>query len=205
MSGPHRGISATTTSTLLLEALKDRQNDDAWRELDTRYRPILLAFAVRLGLSEADAADVAQDTMMTVLKDYAAGRYDRGRGRLRAWLLSILRFRIADARRARARAKEARGESAFLDLPAEGELEKTWDEEVRRSIVERSLAVLRSSRMNENTVRAFEMVALQGLTPAQAAQALGLTLNDVYVAKNRAIEKLRAIREELERAYENDG
>jgi hypothetical protein len=50
-----------TTSNALLQALFDTHNGATWRLFDARYRPILLRFARRLGLSTDDAADVAQD------------------------------------------------------------------------------------------------------------------------------------------------
>jgi len=45
-------ITSTQTTTKLLEELKDEANADAWNEFDTRYRPILIGFARRLGLGE---------------------------------------------------------------------------------------------------------------------------------------------------------
>jgi len=72
----------TTTTTALLDGLHDPANEEVWREFDTRYRPIILGFAVKLGLSDEDAADVAQDTLARFVQEYRAGRYDRTRGRL---------------------------------------------------------------------------------------------------------------------------
>lgn len=193
-----------TTTTLLLEALMDRRNNDAWREFDARYRPVIIAFARKFGFSDEDAADVAQETLASFLKDYTAGKYDRGKGRLRTWIISIAKFRMADARRAKARTHETRGDSALFDLPSDDVLERHWEEEVKQTILRRSLDELRKSRMNPRTIRAFQIVALEGRPAADAAAELGMTLNDVYVAKNRAIEKLQTIREQLVQIYETE-
>ncbi len=197
-------ISPNTTTSQLLEELYDRRNQDAWRECDARYRPIIIAFARKLGLDEADAADVAQETMTQFLGAYQSGQYDRTRGRLRSWIISIAKFRVADVKRSKARRRQVRGESAFEESPPDdATLEALWDEEVRQAVVRRSLEELRNnSRMDPKTIRAFEMVTLEQRTAADAAAELGLTTNDVYVAKNRAIERLRKIRDMLGAAYE---
>ena len=71
---------ASRTTTALLNNLHDEHNDAAWREFDDRYRPILLGFSRRLGLPDADAVDVAQETMIQFIKEYREGKYDRERG-----------------------------------------------------------------------------------------------------------------------------
>lgn len=192
-----------TTTSQLLEALYDRGNQDAWRTCDARYRPIIVALARKLGLDDADAADVAQETMTRFLTEYQAGKYDRSRGRLGSWICGIARFRVADLRRSQARRRQQRGESAIVNLPADADLEKMWDEEVRHAVIARSLDILRNeSRMNPRTIRAFEMVTFQQKPAAEVAAELGMTANDVYVAKNRAVERLRQIRDTLAAAYE---
>ena len=65
------------TTTALLEGLFDSDNELAWSHFDARYRPIVIAFARKLGLSESDAGDVAQETILQFLKEYKEGKYDR--------------------------------------------------------------------------------------------------------------------------------
>ena len=80
-----------TTTTQLLNDLRDTANRQAWGLFDERYRPIIHAVAIRLGLRPEDAADVAQQTIADFIKDYQRGQYDRGKGRLRDWLKGIAR------------------------------------------------------------------------------------------------------------------
>lgn len=192
-----------TTTSQLLEGLFDRTNDDAWRECDARYRPIIISFARKLGLSEEDAADVAQETLTKFLSEYQAGKYDRTRGRLGSWIVGIAKYRIADLKRSRMRRREQRGGSAIADLPDDDSLEALWEAEVRRAILNRSVSGLRKeTRMNPRTIRAFEMIALEQKSAPEVAKELGMSVNDVYVAKNRTIERLRKIRDVLSAAYE---
>src|SRR5262249_475580 len=86
----------TTTTTLLLESLKDPGNQSVWREFDGRYRSIIIGFARNLGLNEEDAHEVAQQTLTEFVRDFSNGKYKRDRGRLRSWIIGIAQHRIAD-------------------------------------------------------------------------------------------------------------
>ena len=196
---------ASRTTTALLNNLHDSDNEAAWREFDDRYRPILIGFARRLGMGEADAVDVAQETMVQFIKEYREGKYDRDRGRLRSWLLGIARYRVAGVYRKRATSRINRGESAITDMPRDEEFEEAWDTERRMTILRAALVQLRSTtKIADKTVRAFEMVALQQQPTAEVATELDMTENDVYLAKSRVASKLRELVAALEKVYDED-
>ena len=81
----------TRTATAMLEDLRDPGNQTVWQEFDTRYRPILIGFARKLGLSNEDSADAAQDALIQFVRSYRAGKYERQRGRLSSWVIGIAR------------------------------------------------------------------------------------------------------------------
>jgi len=187
------------TTTELLAGLHDRENRVAWEEFDRRYRPILIAFLRRMGLDEADSADVAQETLSCFIKDYRENKYDRSQGRLRTWLIGIARFRLADLRRADGRRREVRGESAMAALPAEPEAEAIWDAEQRRHIFDLAIRELRDSgRFVDRTIDAFERVVLRAEPVSEVAAELGMTAQEIYNAKNRVVERLREIMQRFE-------
>jgi RNA polymerase sigma-70 factor (ECF subfamily) len=195
---------ATQTSTLLLEGLRDSGNAPAWAEFDARYRPIVLGVARRLGLGEADAADAAQEAMVRFLREYRAGKYERGRGRLRHWLMAMARSCIGDARRRADRARGARGESALGGL-TDPEVDGLWSEELRATVLRRAGDLLRrDTDLGSKTIEAFEMLAMEGHTPAAVAGACGMSVDSVYKARARCLERLRDAAEKLSAAYEAD-
>ncbi|MAT80548.1 MAG: hypothetical protein CMJ29_02750 [Phycisphaerae bacterium] len=196
---------ASRTTTALLNNLHEADNEAAWREFDERYRPILIGFSRRLGLPEADAVDVAQETMVQFIKEYREGKYDRERGRLRSWLLGIARFRVAGIYRKRATSRVSRGESAIVDMPRENEFEEAWDTERRMTILRKALDELKNkTKIADKTVRAFEMVALQQRSVVDVAAELEISENDVYLAKSRVASKLKEIVASLESLYDED-
>jgi RNA polymerase sigma factor (sigma-70 family) len=60
----------------------------AWRELESRYGPLLIHTALGVGLSHTDATDVAQ---LTWLRLWLRGHTIRNPSCLRAWLVSTAR------------------------------------------------------------------------------------------------------------------
>ena len=195
-------IDATRTTTDLLHGLAGEKQSASWEEFDRRYRPILVNIARRMGVRDEEAADVAQDTLMRFLVAYRDGKYDRDRGRLRAWLIGIARYRIMEARRATAKEAGYRGESVVMSLQDESELADAWDIEQRNHMLRIAFDRLRTTtRMSETTIRAFEMLTHQQMPAPDVAEALGIEVQDVYVAKSRCLKKIREIIDELEQSY----
>lgn len=54
------------------------------------------------------------------------------------------------------------------------------------------------------TLRAFELVAVRGLSHEAAAQECGMSAGQIRIAKHRLTEQLRAIVERLTLAYQTD-
>lgn len=177
-----------------------------WIEFDARYRPIVEAIARRMGLDASDASDVAQETMLQFLKEYQAGRYDRDRARLRAWLVALARTRVAAVYRARARRRIDRGESAVVQLPDEAEMTIMWDAERRTVILREAIRELRSAtKLKEHTIQAFELLTMQSMPPAAVAEQLEISVDEVYLAKSRVAKRLREIIAKIESAFDESG
>jgi RNA polymerase sigma factor (sigma-70 family) len=192
----------TTTSTILLDGLRDPSNQSIWREFDERYRPVIEAFARKLGLSPDDAADAAQETLAEFVRDYRAGKFDRSRGRLRSWIFGIARHRIADQQRAKARRREWRGESAIADMPADDQLAQIWEGEARAAMLRQAMRELYANpKLDPRTIRAFEQVAFEQKTAAEVAGEVGMSVEQVYVAKSRTLRRLLGIMTELEEIW----
>ncbi|MEM8835867.1 MAG: sigma-70 family RNA polymerase sigma factor [Planctomycetota bacterium] len=192
----------TKTTTLLLQRLGDAQNTAEWSEFDARYRPVLVGVGMHMGLRRDDAEEVAQETLAQFARDYLDGRYNRERGRLRAWLIGICRHRVLDAHRRLARHRANRSDSALMNIADVHTLTKAWEEEERRVIFKRAMEVLcESERIAQSTIRTFEMVALEGLSAAAVAETNGLTVAEVYRVKHRVARRLREIVAQLTDAH----
>lgn len=195
----------TTTTTLLLQRLCDARNKAEWDEFDARYRPILVGVGMHMGLGPDEAEEVAQESLAQFARDYLEGRYNRERGRLRAWLIGICRHRVLDAHRRLARYGAFRGESALVNLADVQTVTKAWEEQERRIVLERAMDELHGSeRIARGTIRTFELVALEAVPAITVAETMGITVAEVYRVKHRVTRRLREIVAQLTDAYRAD-
>ncbi|MDZ4828586.1 MAG: sigma-70 family RNA polymerase sigma factor [Phycisphaerae bacterium] len=191
-----------TTTTALLAVLVHEGDDVAWTEFVRRYQPILVAVGLRLGLREPDAVDITQQTLLEFVRDLRRGAYDRSRGRLRNWLLTIANHRVRDHQRALARQDGVPRVPAAPSMIESERLEQVWESEERRALLAEAMLRLRGqTSLDERTIRAFELTALRGVPPETVAQECAMSVAQVYVARNRAATRLREIVGELEAVY----
>jgi RNA polymerase sigma-70 factor, ECF subfamily len=192
-----------TTTTALLDGLRGPTADPIWSAFDARYRPIIAGFVARLGLRPVEVAEVSQQTLADFVADVRAGRYERGKGRLRSWIIRIAQNRAMDVHRDHARRRVERGESGIVDIPAPAEAEEAWETERRRAILDQALLHLREgTRGSDRTLRAFELFALQQVPAETVAQQCEMTVHEVYVAKTRVTGRLRQIVASVTEAYD---
>ncbi len=193
--------STLVTTTLLLERLRDARDEQAWNAFDARFRGLVLAAALGLGLTRADADDAAQETMFQAYRDYQSGKYDRSRGRLSSWLIAIAHHRIIDIQRRRQRA--ARAQPLQEELPlSEAQVVDAFDRALERLVFEGAWARVKDrTRPRDQALRAFELTAMRGVPIREAAEQCSLSIDQVYVARNRIAARLREEADKIDKAY----
>lgn len=188
------------TSTTLLQGLEDPRNGRAWRRFYARYTPMLLSFAKRVGLSDADAQDVVAETLTTFIAAYRAGQYRRERGRLKSWLGGIAQNKIHKhhARRVHASlAGDALGRSGRPAEPvAPDALREAYEREWALERLNLALENLRRES-DPNTYQAFDLYALKDWPVAKVAAFLKTTPNAIYISKSRMLKRLRIIMQQI--------
>lgn len=191
---PWTTVMVTATSTSLLLALKDQDNDGVWTRFCERYQPLLLSFARKLGLSEHEAEDAAQDTLLAFAKSYESGAFDPERGKLRKWLLGIAAHKIRDIQRRRGRefVPEDDGEKTGLlnGLPDDRTMSEIWEAEWERGVLRSCLDEVRR-HVEPSTLQAFELFVLQEWPAERVAGQLGISTNAVFKAKRRVLSRMR--------------
>ncbi|UYV12352.1 MAG: hypothetical protein NCW75_13755 [Phycisphaera sp.] len=167
----------------------------------------MTAFAHRLGFAGDDAAEMAQQTLAEFARAYAQGRYQRGRGRLSSWLIGIASNVGSGLRRRAARGPANTGDELLDDAWADQRLlQDAWDRERERAIVIEAMSILRdTSRVQADTLRAFELFAIRGVPAEEVAAQCSISVDAVYVVKNRLTGRLREIVQELTVAYDENG
>jgi RNA polymerase sigma-70 factor (ECF subfamily) len=182
------------TSRSLLEHLADAPTDDDWRRLDDLYRPLLRAWVARARVAASDVDDLVQDVLFVVVREIADFEW-RGRGAFRAWLRTILAHRVRDYFRGQKYRPTATGDSDFLRRLDELEspdsaLSRLWDREHDEHVAA-SLMNRVQGDFEPATWQAFRRHVLEGEPAAPVAEALGLSLNSVLLAKSQVLKRLR--------------
>lgn len=148
-------------------------------ELVADHGPILYRLAYRLVGNRSEAEDAVQETFRSVWKSRA--KFDPTRG-TRAWLTTILRRRVADFYRRRARPHLAIGDgdleisSPEVDPTAEG-----FTDEMQQAL----------GRLPPEWRETLLLVVVAELTHQEAADALGVPLGTVLSRVSRARGRMR--------------
>ncbi len=181
-----------TRSTLLCR-LKDRADTGAWETFGALYRPLILSYARSRGLSESDAEDVAQQCTQAVLEKI--GEYQH-LGSFKAWLRAIANHKVVDKHRAGQH--EVHAGTGFWGGHAvdEPDASDSWDRQWAHAHIAYCAQRARAT-VNDSTYEAFEACVVRGLRPADVAASLNISVNQVYVAKHRVLERIRELLREL--------
>jgi RNA polymerase sigma-70 factor (ECF subfamily) len=190
-----------TTSTVL-QRLCNYDDRETWERLALRFHCPIVRFARNLGLSQADAEDVGQETLLAFAESFRRGGYDRSKGRLGRWLFGIAYRQALNFQRKAGRGgvqiRRTNGDTTFWnEIPDEPAATASWEREWERSVIE--LCVDRARQEVEpTTFRAFELVVSEGHSPPDAARLLQIPVKTVYNAKHRVLKRIRDLRDELE-------
>ncbi len=93
------GLVATRRS--LVDRLVDWDDRKHWQEFFDTYWKLIYSAARKSGLTDAEAQEVVQETVITVAKKIDKLKYDPAIGSFKGWLLQITRWRIVDQFRKR--------------------------------------------------------------------------------------------------------
>lgn len=191
------------TTTTLLHGLRESGNASAWEELDGRCRPIMLAVCRRMGLDHAEAEDTVQATLAAFFEAYRDGRYDRDRGRLSAYIITILRSRAIDARRRAVVRKQTPHTVEAVGSLSEVHIEKFWRDERQHQILRQALDELKRLGTDGRVIEAFELYGVRGVPIEQVTARLGMSRAQVYQAKYRVTRRLQPIVARIDELYED--
>jgi len=96
------------TRRSLLERLRDLDDQPSWREFFDTYWKLIYGAAIRAGLSDQEAEDVLQETVIGVARKMPEFKYDPAACSFKGWLMHVTRCRIADRFRRRRQGLSAR-------------------------------------------------------------------------------------------------
>ena len=180
-------------TTLLLPLLSTAGAEDAWRVFLARYWPRLVEWASR-GVRREDAEQIASQVLLKLSCGRTLASFDRGRGRFRPWLRKVVQRVALDFRREVRKTPGGVGRGgeseepldALLDAASVDELADDLDARLSHDLFEAELAIERvRARVKANTWEAYYRTAILANSAVETADALGLSVAAVYMAKQR--------------------
>jgi RNA polymerase sigma-70 factor (ECF subfamily) len=179
-----------TQKSLLLRAQTGEEN--AWKDLTDLYRPLILGWLKRQGVAARDVDDLSQEILLSVVKYLPTFEHSGRPGAFRSWLRTIVCSRTIDYWRANSAGTQASGAAAALEQIEDphSDLNRRWDEEHDRYVLG-CLLDLVAEEFEPATLQAFRRLTLDGVSGAEAAEELGLTVPAVYMAKSRVLKRIR--------------
>ena len=206
---PDRSNDTLPTRASLLGRLKQWDDQPGWQEFYQTYRGLIRAFALKAGLTETEAEDVVQETMVSLAKTMPTFEYKPAECSFKTWLLHLTRKRIAD--QFRKRPAEVRlvnspgletkrtGTAENAPDPVEPALNVIWDEEWENHLMTAALEKLRR-QAKPKQFQIYYLHVVRKLSTAEVSSALGVNIGQIYLAKHRLGRLFRKILTELRAA-----
>lgn len=179
------GASNEVPAEVLLAAVAQKRDREAFAVLFQRFGPRLATFLMRGGCDAVTAEELVQETMLTMWR--AAERYDPLQASVSTWIFTIARNKRIDALRRERRPELDPDEPALqpAGFPDGAALTRTGERERR---VREALGSLPSDQ-----VELLRLSFFAGKTHRDIADELRLPVGTVKSRMSRAFEKLRSI------------
>ncbi len=186
-------MPAETRATLLLR-IRDPRNTEAWREFIAIYEPLIGSVGRRFGLQNADADELTQEVLMTVLQKQDQYTPNGQQGSFRRWLATVARNAAVNKLRKMANLPST-GDSGVLQRASQHAdhvraLEQDYEREEQNQLLSWAADQVRS-RTDATTWSAFWLSFIEQRSIEDTAKQLRISTGQVYVARCRVLKRLR--------------
>ena len=197
------------TRESLLSRLKDWEDRNSWQDFFDTYWKLIYGTARKAGLTDAEAQDIVQETVISVAKHIEGFRYDPAVCSFKNWMLQLTRWRIVNqlkkrqrdqagpapgpcaagipSAQSRARSAEDTARTPTVERipdPAGFDLEAIWDEEWEKTLLAAAMERLKR-QVDPEQLQVFDLYCIEQWPAQKVARTLGVSLGRVYLAKHR--------------------
>ncbi len=195
-------MNALETRATLLIRLRDASDQDAWRLFASIYTPLVYRYALKNGLQDADAADVAQETMCNVVRVIRDFEYDPNRGSFRGWLLTMVRNSLRKRHRQSKHQALGSGDTQVQSMLQQSpdpssHSDEAWDREYELWLFHKAAKWIKDE-FQSKTWGAFWKTTVDGQEIAEVASELAMSPGAIYIARSRVLARIRSEIEKIE-------
>jgi RNA polymerase sigma factor (sigma-70 family) len=199
------GLLATRRS--LVDRLGNWDDQRRWQDFFDTYWKLIYSAAQKSGLSDAEAQEVVQETVITVAKKIDKLRYDPALGSFKGWLLQITRWRIADQFRKRDSVQTQR--ERLDDDPKTATIERLpdlnvvdldvlWEREWQENLFDAAIARVKK-KVDPKQFQIFDCYVRKEWPAQKVAAQLRVSVGQVYLARHRVSALIKKEVKTLER------
>jgi RNA polymerase sigma-70 factor (ECF subfamily) len=183
----------------LVDRLVNWDDRKRWQEFFDTYWKLIYSAARKSGLTDAEAQEVVQETIITVAKKIGKLRYDPAIGSFKGWLLQITRWRIADQFRKRGPvlAKRARSpddrQTTTIERVADAnvvDLDAVWEKEWQENLFDAAIARVKK-KVDPKQFQIFDCYVRKEWPAQKCAEQLRVNIGQVYLARHRVSALLK--------------
>jgi RNA polymerase sigma factor (sigma-70 family) len=185
------------TTTQKLDQMGLHHDTDVWEPFSNHFFPVICHMARQRGLTQADAEDAAQQTLLNFMQAMRQGKYHRGKGRLSAFFFGVARRTILNACKLKARHTTPDSSDTQQDLADAHSDHLTWETQWQKIFLLQSLERIRETT-DPQVFKAFDLYCLQERPVREVAETLHISPNAVYISKSRVLSQLRLLQERLQ-------
>jgi RNA polymerase sigma factor (sigma-70 family) len=185
------------TRITLLDRVRQTQAGDSWDEFAAVYDAMILAWLRQQAIPDADADDIRQEVMQTVVQEIANFDHNGRPGAFRNWLRRITANRMRRLWQKRGRRSD---DDAGADIGAMADqleddasrLTHVWDADHDRFVLNRLLALL-NGRFSAKSLAAFRRLAIDQEDVDEVSKDLGMSIGAARVAQHRVLRALKEL------------
>ena len=204
---PHEDELIPTCASLITR-LRNWQDQLSWNEFFNTYWRLIYGVARKAGLSDDEAQDVVQETLISVAKHMPTFRYDPAIGSFKTWLLNMTRWRIIAQFRKRGplaahhdssqNTTTQTGTTDRIPDPNSQSLDAVWEAEWETSLLNAAMNNVKR-RGDPQKYQIFDFYVNKDWPPGKVAESFGIPVDQVYQIKHRVTEAIRAEVRRLEK------
>lgn len=191
------------TRQSLLARLSQWDDQESWQVFFDTYWKLIYRTAKQAGLSEHEAEEAVQETIISVARQMPDFKYRTSRwgGSFKQWLLRLTKWRIGDQfrKRRKDRLRVCYGGEDFNEDPMEqipdpmaDKLNQLWDREWEHNLLAAALERAKQ-RVHPRDYQVYYLSTIKQWSGLRVARNMKVSLAQVYTIKHRVSKEVKAI------------
>jgi len=199
------------TRKSLLSRLKNWDDQESWRVFFETYWKLIYTTGIKAGLTETEAQDVVQETVISILKSMGDFKYQSNNASFKSWLLQLTSWRITDQLRKRKPhmdlGKYRDGTTSVTATaekiadPASWDWQNSWEADWETNLMQVAIQRVKK-RVDPKHYQMFDLHVFKEWPTGRVARAFGVNRAKVYLIKHRVSKLLKEEVHQLQREAE---